>query len=273
MLFITRQPCPELRDYVDWFWFYEGLSPAHRLERVLPDGTFELCINLRDEVRHTYDLDEHRPTAAYRRAWLSGTHARHIVIDTAMDSSMMGVHFKPAGAACVLGMPAGEMTDRVVELDAIWGNSGLDLHNALLEAPTPDSKFTVLERFLLCLAKRARVRSPAIRHALRWFTAEPAMTSIDNVAGELGVSHKHLIQRFRDEVGLTPKRFCRIRRFRSVLRTIQNQNTVDWADIACACGYFDQAHFIREFRDFSGLNPSAYLTQRGESIGYVPVIG
>ena len=99
------------------------------------------------------------------------------------------------------------------------------------------------------------------------------MTSIDNVAGELGVSHKHLIQRFRDEVGLTPKRFCRIRRFRSVLSAIQNQHTVDWADLACACGYFDQAHFIREFRDFSGLNPSAYLTQRGEYLGYVPVAG
>ncbi|HEX5223479.1 MAG TPA: helix-turn-helix domain-containing protein [Verrucomicrobiae bacterium] len=271
MLFITRQPCLELRDYVDFFWFYEGLSPAHRLERVLPDGTFELCINLRDEVRHTYDLDDHRPTAAYRRAWLSGTHARHIIIDTAMDSSMMGVHFKPAGAACVLDMPAGEMTDRVVELDAIWGSSGIDLHNALLEAPTPDSKFAVLERFLLRSSKRSRARSPAIRHALHWFTAEPTMTSIDTVATELGVSHKHLIQRFRDEVGLTPKRFCRIRRFRSVLNAMQNKHTVDWADLAYACGYFDQAHFIREFRDFSGLNPSAYLTQRGEHLGFVPV--
>jgi AraC-like DNA-binding protein len=273
MLFLTRQPCPELREFVDWFWFYEGLSPAYRLERVFPDGTFELCINLRDEVRHTYDLNDHKPTAAYRRAWLSGTHAQHIVIDTAANSSMMGVHFKPAGATGILGMPAGELADRVVELDALWGNAGFDLHNALLEAPTPDAKFAVLESFLLRLATRARARSPAISHALRWFTSEPTMTSIDSVANELGVSHKHLIQRFRDEVGLTPKRFCRIRRFRSVLQAIQNQHTVDWADLACACGYFDQAHFIREFRDFSGLNPSAYLTQRGEYLGYVPVAG
>jgi len=273
MLFLTRQPCPELREFVDWYWFYEGLSPAHRLERVLPDGTFELCINLRDELRHTYDLDDHRPKSAYRRAWLSGAHARHIVIDTAANSSMMGVHFKPAGAAGVLGMPAGEMTDRVVELDAIWGQAGLDLHNSLLEAPTPDARFAVLENFLLRRTQRARVRSPAIRHALSRFITEPAMVSIDAVADELGVSHKHLIQCFRDEVGLTPKRFCRIRRFQSVLRAIQKQRRVEWADLACACGYFDQAHFIREFRDFSGLNPSAYLTQRGEYLGYVPVAG
>src|SRR6187402_262867 len=120
MRFVTRQPCPELQEVVDWYWYYEGLSPDHQLERVLPSGTFELCINLRDDVRHVYDREQHRPVTAYRGAWLSGAHARHIVIDTAADSSMMGVHFKPAGAARLLGMPAGEMADRVVEVDAVW---------------------------------------------------------------------------------------------------------------------------------------------------------
>ena len=183
----------------------------------------------------------------------------------------MGVHFKPAGAAGVLGMPAGEMADRVVELDSVWGRAGLELRDALLEAPASEAKFAVLEKFLLRLTKRARARSPAIRYALRRFAIERGVMSISAVADELGLSHKHLIQRFRDEVGLTPKRFCRIQRFQSVLRAIESQSGVEWADLACACGYFDQAHFIREFHGFSGLNPSAYLTQRGEYLGYVPV--
>jgi AraC-like DNA-binding protein len=131
----------------------------------------------------------------------------------------------------------------------------------------------VLEHFLLRQAKLARDGNPAIHHALRRFNTQPSVPSIAAVADELGVSHKHLIQQFRNEVGLTPKRYCRIQRFQSVLRAIQNQRKVEWADIACAGGYFDQAHFIREFRDFSGLNPAAYLTQRGEYLGYVPVEG
>jgi AraC-like DNA-binding protein len=271
MIFVTHQPCPALCEFVSWFWFYDGYNPAHRLERLMPDGTFELCINLRDEVRHVYDRDKHQPVAAYRGAWLSGTHARHIVIDSTPDSSMMGVHFKPGGAAGVLGMSAGEMANRVVELDSVWGRAGLELREALLESPTPGAKFVVLESFLLRLAKGARGRSPAIRYALRRFATEPGVMSIGMVANELGLSHKHLIQRFRDEVGLTPKRFCRIQRFQSVLRAIEKQRGVEWADLACACGYFDQAHFIHEFSDFSGLNPSAYLTQRGEYLGFVPV--
>ena len=273
MYFTTHTPRLELREHVERLWYYDGLSPVHRLERVLPDGTFELIVNLRDDVRHVFSCEEHRPVAAYRRAWLSGAHSRHIVIDTAPNSSMMGAHFKPGGAAAVLGLPATALSNQVVELDAVWGQVGVDLRDALLEAPTPAAKFRVLEDFLLLCGQRARGGHPAVRHALRRLVAEPTTRSIAAVADELGFSHKHLIQRFRDEVGLTPKRFCRIRRFRQVLQAVEARRGIEWADLAADCGYFDQAHFIHEFREFSGLNPSAYLQQRGEYLGHVPVSG
>jgi AraC-like DNA-binding protein len=78
------------------------------------------------------------------------------------------------------------------------------------------------------------------------------------------VSHKQFIEQFRREVGLTPKLFCRIRRFQEVLGLIHSQKTVNWADVACSCGYFDQAHFVNDFLAFAGLNPSAYLDRRLE---------
>lgn len=271
MLVAIQEPRVELREFVDRLWFYEGLSPAHRLERVLPDGTFELCINLRAEPRHVYERKDHQPVASYRQAWFSGAHRQHIVIDTGRDSSMVGAHFKVGGAARVLGMPAGELLDQVVELDALGGLAHANLRDALLEAPTPAAKFSVLEDFLLRQARRNDTRNPAMRHAVSRLTNAPNTASISAVATELGISHKHLIERFRDEVGLTPKRFCRIQRFQEVLRAIEARRGVEWADLACSCGYFDQAHFIHEFREFSGLNPSAYLVQRGEYLNFVPV--
>ncbi len=271
MLVVIHKPRLELREFVDRFWFYEGLSPIHKLERVLPDGTFTLCINLRSEPRHIYERGSHRPVASYRHAWFSGAHRRHIVIDTGRDSSMMGAHFKVGGAACVLGMPAGELLDQVVELDALGRLADANLRDALLEAPSPEAKFNVLEDFLLCQARRNGARKPALHHAVNSLTNAPNTASISALATELGISHKHLIEQFRDEVGLTPKRFCRIQRFQEVLRAIEARRGVEWADIACACGYFDQAHFIHEFHEFSGLNPSAYLAQRGEYLNFVPV--
>jgi AraC-like DNA-binding protein len=78
-------------------------------------------------------------------------------------------------------------------------------------------------------------------------------------AKELGMSTRRLSDVFRSEVGLSPKAFCRIRRFAAVLKRIEGAADVDWTEVALACGYFDQAHFNHDFRAFSGMNPSAYL--------------
>jgi AraC-like DNA-binding protein len=282
MFFLTQLPCLGLQAQVDWYWFYEGLTPTHQLERVLPDGTFELVINLRSESRHVFARENLTPIAAYRRAWLSGAQQRHLVIDTAPDSSMIGVHFKPGGAAALLGLPATEFAGRVVELDLFWGARGSELRDRLLEVRAPTAKFRRLEQFLLecgqrsmSMSRHRRPSSPglAIAQIVRQLTADPQASSIATLAGQAGVSHKHLIERFRDVVGLSPKRFCRIRRFRSVLQAIESGGRIEWADIAAACGYYDQPHFINDFYEFSGLNPSDYLVQRGEYIGHVPVPG
>ncbi len=194
-----------------------------------------------------------------------------IVIDVLPCSSMMGVHFKPGGAAPFLDMPASVLKDSVVELDAIWGNATHDLGDALLEEPMPDAKFRLLQDFLAQLARGRFERSDAVAYALQRFMALPHESNMRRVAAELGVSHKHFIAQFRDEVGLTPKRFCRVRRFQEVLGRIEQREAIEWADLASACGYYDQAHFIHDFHAFSGLNPPEYLTQRGEYLNYVPI--
>ncbi len=85
------------------------------------------------------------------------------------------------------------------------------------------------------------------------------------------MSHKHFIAQFRRHVGLTPKLFCRIRRFQQVLTQVASRRTVEWADVAYSCGYYDQAHFVHDFQRFSGLNPSTYLSERPEYPNFVPV--
>jgi AraC-like DNA-binding protein len=106
--------------------------------------------------------------------------------------------------------------------------------------------------------------SKAASWALEKFMGEPQVTRIHEVSAALGLSQKHFIETFRRQVGVTPKRFCRIRRFQQVLGQIQSRQEVDWADVVSNCGYFDQAHFINEFTGFSGVNPSAYFQLRLE---------
>lgn len=244
MIVATHTPRPPLDQFIGWLWFHEGLNCDYTLERVLPDGSMELIFNLRNETRHVFDRTTHRPVRSYRRSWLSGAHSEFIVIDTAPDASMIGVHFRPGGAAAFLGMPLSELRNTVVDLDALWNGAAHALRDELLEAPTPPAKLRLLEEALLVRCCGAGAWHPAVDYALRCFTAEPHGLTVGNVTGEIGLSPRRFIHLFTEQVGLTPKLFCRVRRFQSVLDQIRSRRQLVWADVAVRCGYYDQAHFI-----------------------------
>jgi AraC-like DNA-binding protein len=258
-------PSPPLGQHVEWLWYYDDFQPDHDREHVLPQGAFDLMFNLEDRPRKLYDRDNAGRFNSFKRGWLSGAHEEFLIIDALPRSSMIGAHFKPGGAARFLVPPAGELCRQVVEVDALWGAGIWEWRERLLAAPDARGKFGVFEQMLLNRLAAAGAK-PGGNRGVSWaigqFMREPHLQSIAAVSHDLGVSHKQFIEQFRREVGLTPKLFCRIRRFQEVLRRIQSQKTVNWADVACSCGYFDQAHFVKDFVSFAGFNPTAYLDQR-----------
>jgi len=114
-------------------------------------------------------------------------------------------------------------------------------------------------------------RHPAVAAALKELQCVPQTRTLSDLVEHIGLSPRRFIQVFRAEVGLTPKLFCRIQRFQEVVRRIGRGQPVDWLDVALACGYFDQAHFIHDFRAFSGLTPTTYLAQGSEHLNHVPL--
>ena len=257
MDFHTHIPPGPLSEFVELFWLYECYAPPHGTERVLPQGTMELVVI----------LGEHADTGAV----VSGAHSETFLLDTARPMSVLGVHFKPGGAFPFLGLPAGELHNAHVALDGLWGRRAGELRERIHETKSPAAKFRVLEQALLTRAALPLERHPAVAFALGAFNSVPHARTIAEVTERVGLSPRRFIQLFKDQVGLTPKLFCRVRRFQEVLRAIHDAREVDWADMALAAGYYDQAHFIADFREFSGLNPTAYLKMRGEHLNHVPL--
>src|SRR3954467_13336360 len=165
MLFERHIPAAPLNSFVEFFWFYDGFNPDHTKEKLLPDGTMELIIDLRDHPKHTYDPRSLKQDREYRKSWLSGMHHDHIVIE-ASPGSMMGVHFRPGGAWPFFGTPLSEFSDRVVELDNILGARASELRDQLLEAPTHREKFYIVESFLLALGGDRLYPNRTVHHAL-----------------------------------------------------------------------------------------------------------
>jgi AraC-like DNA-binding protein len=258
MIYVQRAPRAPLSDFVELLWLYDGYAPGHDQERLLPTGTVELVVNLRDD----------QPD--FRAPILAGPHSESSVLDTSREASILGVHFKPGGAFPFLGVPAGELHNLDTSLDALWGSQAGELRQRALEAPSVEARFRVLEECLLARA-RTLARHPAVAFALHELGQVPHARTVAAVADAVGLSHGRFIDRFRDEVGLTPKLFCRVRRFQEVVRLVHTARAVDWADVALSCGYFDQAHFIHDFREFSGMSPSVYLARKGEHQNHVPL--
>ena len=275
MAYHTYTPSPPLCDFVEVIWLYEGFTPAHAKERKLPDGSMGFVINLREDSFRIYDRRDPNRCETFRGCLVSGVQSEFIVIDTANQAAIIGVHFKPGGGFPFFGMPASELHDVHVPLDALWGTTAAELRDRLLEAETPGAKFAVLELYLLSRIASPLARHPAVSFALTEIGNKSRPRTISEVTEQIGLSPRRFIQLFSEEVGLTPKLFCRVRRFQQVLSSLQhgtlNGRQLDWAGIASSCGYFDQAHFIRDFKAFSGLNPTAWLPLRGEHINHVAI--
>jgi AraC-like DNA-binding protein len=203
---------------------------------------------------------------------ISGPRSEAFVIDGAGPAALLGVHFKPGGARPFFRAPATEFHNRHVELTEIWGAAANDLRERLIAAAGAHARFQVLEQALLTRLQR-EVCHPAVAFAVRQLASDPAHPSIRDVTAQIGFSARHFIDIFKAEVGLTPKLFARVCRFHEVVRCVHPQpaREIEWADVAVASGYYDQAHFIHDFRLFSGLTPSDYLAQRTPHMNHVPL--
>jgi len=265
-------PQPPLSDFVEMLWYQEAYAPSHARERLLPMGQMELVINLLEDWNETYDHQDR--LRIFRGSLIVGIHSEYFSLDTTRAVKVIGAHFKPGGAFPFLHLPAGELHNTNLSLEDLWGAAAGELRERLLEAETFDAKFHILEQALLARARQSMQHHPAVAFALRHFQRVPHTQTIADVTGQIGLSQRRFIELFSEQVGLTPKLFCRVRRFQEVVQLIHtggNGRRVEWPAVALACGYYDQAHFIRDFQAFSGLNPSAYLTQRGEHLNHVPL--
>ena len=255
--YVPKKP---LSEFVGVFWYWRGHTEPYSKERILPMGTVELVINV--------------GSGWTSEAGISGPQSRSIIIERTAQDDLLGIHFNLGGAFPFLGFPCGDLHNLNITLADLWGEQkACELLCLLHDAATPVLKFQILEKWLIQLATRPPMHHPAVSFALKEFQRDSGSCKSAEMAERVGLSQRRFIQLFRNEVGLTPKLFCRLQRFQEVIKAIGAGNTVDWLDIALPCGYFDQAHFIHDFQEFSGLTPREYLGLRTVHLRHVLVRG
>jgi AraC-like DNA-binding protein len=176
---------------------------------------------------------------------------------------MVGAYFRPAEAQTFTGVPGRVLADRIVPLDLLWGAEARTLPARLREVELP-ACLELLEATLLrrLAATRGGPATLDLPRLLGWIRAERGQLSVERLARAAAVTRQHLARVFRERVGLSPKRYCRIARFQSALGALGAGPPVNWAGFAERCGYADQSHLIAEFRELSSLTPHRLVSER-----------
>lgn len=237
--------------------------------RALPRGAVTLIIDVGQRQQVDFYAADGRTKLRVPPAFITGSHTASYVSEMAADESAMAVHFRPGGAFPFFGIPLSDLENAHVGIDQVWGRAGIELHEQLIDAPTAAARFSILENFLLSRPWSSARRHPGVAAAIAAIEHNPSIRIAD-IRDLVGLSTKRLIALFRAEVGLSPKAYARIRRFQSALRLLGTGSAAG-ARIAADVGYFDQAHFVREFRSFTGMTPTQYAQQRILLPSHVPV--
>ncbi|HEV7681011.1 MAG TPA: DUF6597 domain-containing transcriptional factor [Pyrinomonadaceae bacterium] len=248
------QPIPSLAAFVECFWTLEsdaGAEPAQP-ERLLPDGCVELILNFGERFREHKDdgRQEQQP-----QHLLVGQMTQPVLIAPTGSVQLLGIRFHPGGTFPFFRIPMRELTNQVVDLEALAHEFQRDLLRAVEAVPTFPLRVAAVERLLRERASRCQQHSRVMDLATR-IVQSGGQISIDQLAVAAGVSSRQLERKFLLEVGIGPKLLCRILRFQQIFRAVE-RNDEGWAAIAADCGYYDQAHLIRDFREFTRQTPAA----------------
>ena len=274
MVFQVYVPVFPLNKFIEHFFYYEGLSPAHKKERFFPDGNTEIIFDLTENTQYIYDNESLREIQACQHAWVSGVRTRSITIPSGNGSRMLVVAFKRGKAHPFYSLPMSEITDQVLGADLIFGRKILDLREQLLAATSIQQMFYLVEKFLLGLAHKTILTESnlnCIEYALQQIVHQPDIFSFRHLLDRIGYSQKHFIDLFKKQVGVVPKQYLKIMRFQKAILEIENNDSLRWSNIARESGFYDQAHFINEFKSFSGFTPKEYMKRKTDSVNYVPV--
>jgi AraC-like DNA-binding protein len=189
-----------------------------------------------------------------------------VLINSTGGAECIQIDFTPVGARRFFSLPMDEISARLVKLDELDDREIKALRSQLVEQRNWMKRLDLVEQFVRKRLRRNVVGSAAVAWAYERIVRSQGDIRISSIANALDWSRKHLVARFKKEIGVGPKTIARMVRFSRVLALAQAARSPDWAELAVACGYADQAHLVREFREFTGNSPTAFLRRAASSL-------
>jgi AraC-like DNA-binding protein len=253
-------PHPALRDHIVRYNGWSGYSDGVQRRRHTPGAIMPIVIMLGPQIGSVDGLDRRGP-ATYGDGFFAGMHDRYAVTESSGPQVGIQVDVTPITGYLLLGHDVSELTNHSIGLGEVFGDEGRALQERLLREPDWADRFRIVDTFIARRLSRARPASPAVAWAWKRLRETNGAATVSDLANSVGWTRKHLAARFHEQIGLPPKAVGRVMRFRRAELAIRDGMELSWGELAHRSGYYDQAHFNRDFREFTGLTPSDYIAR------------
>lgn len=253
MYFQRIPPTPALSGIVECYWIAEDERTECVQQKIIPDGFPEVIFHLGD----AYRINLRGRWETQSKNLLAGQIRKFFFLENTGASSMVGIKFRPTALSHLYGISMNELTDDVVDVHQTLHNALQEVELSLRFAASPEEKAALLNMYFNAVLAKEGMNGNAADRAVNLILEKRGMVTVSEMCEAIGVGERQLQTLFRKYVGLSPKYFARIIRFSYIFELVQ-QNNQNWSDLAYQAAYYDQSHFIRNFKDFAGENPSDY---------------
>ncbi|NQX38696.1 Helix-turn-helix domain-containing protein [Pedobacter steynii] len=253
----TYQPNPGLSNYVRCYWTLEApKEKAPEKQRIVPDGCMEMIFHYGDLYRQYLDGS----TVLQPRCFVFGQVTQPLEIVPTGETGVFAVRFLPEGFAAFATFPVGDMENRAVPLQELFAEEGIDLEKEILNALNTEERIQLVERFLLHKLITPESVHQIVRSGVAAMMKLKGQVSVDELTDNLKINRRQLERKFSIAVGLSPKQLSKMIRLQSVLKIMADPQFTSLTSIAYQGDYYDQAHLIKDFKEFAGMSPKKFYS-------------
>jgi AraC-like DNA-binding protein len=252
MFFARIDPAPDLMKVIECYWIIEDEDPVPREEKIIPDGFAEMIFHSGDPYR----IRMEKSWEVQSPALLAGQIDKHFFLSNTGRSGIFGIKLKPTASTHLFGLNMERFTNVVVDMKSVITFDAVAIVEALTSKTSHDEKVALTNEYFRMLLKEKPIEIPPVDLAVDAVMKAHGMISVSTLTDIAGVGERQLENLFKKFVGLSPKLFARIIRFSYIFELVKENKT--WSDLAYEAAFYDQSHFIRNFKNFTGENPKDY---------------
>jgi AraC-like DNA-binding protein len=251
-------PSQDLQPFIKCFWTLddEGADMPVR-QRVVPDGCMEMIFHYGDRYKQYF---EDGSFIIQPKSFVFGQLTNYLAIEPTGITGIVAARFNPEGLTPFISIPVTELENKAVEISYIFGDKGIHLEKEILEATDNLQRIQFIESFLLSFLSDPKIIHTITKSCVEAILQSQGQLSVIDLADKIKVNRRNLERKFTAAIGMSPKQLSRVVRLQAAIKMMEQNSSTNLTSLAYENGYYDQAHFIKDFKEFTGISPRHFFS-------------